>query len=184
MKDIAAAFLIALATTSCIHRAISGDVDELAASAAPEIDPEAPAAPPVPEGQAGSSNTGSDRPAVVDAMPQPQEDEAPTQATRDYSEAFNENPDYKPGTQKGPGTQEPPVAAAGTSPKARGTGSQRMMIKVDRINIRTSPDRHSKIVTELRQGDIVLVDIDENIGWAKIADGEFVRARHLKSAEN
>ena len=41
MKDIAAAFLIALATTSCIHRAISGDVDELAASAAPEIDPEA-----------------------------------------------------------------------------------------------------------------------------------------------
>ncbi len=180
MKAIAAAFLIALATTSCIHKDISGDVDEPAASAAPEIDPDAPAAPPVPEGQAGSSNTGSDRPAIVDAMPQPPEDEAPTQATRDYSEAFNENPDYKPGTQEAPVA----AAAAGTSPKARGTGSQRMMIKVDRINIRTSPDRHSKIVTELHQGDIVLVDIDENIGWAKIADGEFVRARHLKSAEN
>lgn len=59
-----------------------------------------------------------------------------------------------------------------------------MVITVSRINIRSSPDRHSRIVGELRQGDKVRVDVDEAAGWAKLAEGEFIRSRHLKSAEN
>ncbi len=129
-----------LATTSCVHQFNSGAADE---SAAPEIDPYAPAVMP--------ENTGSDKPVTVDPM---LHEEATTQ----------------------------PAAPATKTP--RGTGSKRMQVVVARINLRSSPDRKSRITGELRRGDLVMVDIDEAIGWAKIADGEFIRARHLKSAED
>lgn len=125
-------------------------------AAAPEIDPYAPAVMP--------ENTGSDKPVTVDPML--------------HEEAVAQTP---PQSQ----AEDHPKATVTTEGKApRGTGSKRMVVTVARINLRSSPDRKSRITGELRRGDIVMVDIDETIGWAKVADGEFIRARHLKSAED
>jgi hypothetical protein len=186
-------------TTGCFWKQAGGE--------AVEIDPYAPAEPAAPvaleddsgpqNDPAGTANevqnTGSDKPVPVDEMiaaggqakagkksaPAEEEDD-PT--TRDYSEAFNPDPGYKPAAPlAGSGQSAASTIAAG---KARGSGARLMIITVDRINIRTSPDRRSRIVGELRKGDHVRVDIDESAGWAKLADGEFIRARHLKSAEN
>ncbi len=125
-------------------------------SVAPEIDPYAPAVMP--------ENTGSDKPVTVDPM---LHEEVVTPAP-------SQNPPEAP--------PRPNVETASKPP--RGTGSKRMVVTVARINLRSSPDRKSRIAGELRRGDVVMVDIDSAIGWAKVADGEFVRARHLKSAED
>lgn len=156
MKSIVTAALasfVALATTSCVHKSNSGAADE---SAAPEIDPYAPAVT--------SENTGSDKPVTVDPM-------------------LHEEPVTET-AQPNPAEAVPKSTVATASKTPRGTGSKRMMVTVARINLRSSPDRKSRITGELRRGDIVMVDIDETIGWAKVAEGEFIRARHLKSAEN
>lgn len=175
---LAAGLCLAMANSSCIHKFTSDAAEETTAA---EIDPYAPAAPAGAQDLASGSpelaekpeNTGSDKPVTVDPM---LKDEPPTQATRDYSAAFDDKPDYKPA-----GTN--PTATA-KSKTTRGTGAKRMVVLVERINLRSSPDRNSKITGELRRGDIVMVNIDEAIGWAKITDGEFIRARFLKSAEN
>lgn len=151
-----------VALGACVH-ASPGATD----GAVTGIDPDAPAAPAEPQ-QEAATNSGSDNPVVVDPM---LKDESPSQATRDYSEAFNANPDYKP-------------AASRADTKARGTGSRLMVVGVPRINIRSAPDRRSHIVGELRRGDTLMVDIDESIGWAKINEGEYIRARHLRDAKS
>lgn len=162
-----------------------------------EVDPYAPAAPPSTEPQVSQAsanpvqgedgqNTGSDQPVPVDAMmadgtakkTAPAEEKADP-VTRDYSQAFDPDPGYKPAAPLA-GEKEP----AKSSGSVRGQGGRLMVISVSRINIRTSPDRKSRIVGELRQGDKVMVDLDEAAGWAKLSEGEFIRARHLKSAEN
>jgi len=125
-------------------------------SVAPEIDPYAPAVMP--------ENTGSDKPVTVDPM---LHEEVVTPAP---SENLPEAP------------SRPIVTTSSKTP--RGTGSKRMVVTVARINLRSSPDRKSRITGELRLGDVVMVDIDNANGWAKVADGEFIRARHLKSAED
>ena len=142
-----------LVTTSCVHESTSGAADE---SAAPEIDPYAPAVMP--------ENTGSDKPVTVDPM---LHEEVVTPApSKNLPEA----------------SPSPIVTTLSKTP--RGTGSKRMVVTVARINLRSSPDRKSRIAGELRRGDVVMVDSDNANGWAKVADGEFIRARHLKSAED
>lgn len=202
-KHLASAFAIlvsTLSTSACFWKQAGGE--------AVEIDPYAPAEPAAPVALADSSatqgdsgattndvqNTGSDKPVPVDEMiaagdqakaarnAQPEEEEQADPISRDYSEAFNPDPGYKPAAPlAGQGRGAP---NAGEPGKVRGTGAKLMVITVERINIRTSPDRRSRIIGELRKGDRVRVDIDAEAGWAKLADGEFIRARHLKSAEN
>ena len=125
-------------------------------SVAPEIDPYAPAVMP--------ENTGSDKPVTVDPM-------------------LHEEPVTETAPQN-PAEAVPKSTVATASKTPRGTGSKRMVVTVARINLRSSPDRKSRIAGELRHGDVVMVDIDNANGWAKVADGEFIRARHLKSAED
>lgn len=146
--------IIGLVTTSCVYRSTSGAAEE---SVAPEIDPYAPAVMP--------ENTGSDKPVTVDPML--------------HEEVVTPAP-----SKNLPEASPRPIVTTTSSKTPRGTGSKRMVVTVARINLRSSPDRKSRIAGELRRGDVVMVDIDNAIGWAKVADGEFVRARHLKSAED
>jgi hypothetical protein len=198
---LAAAIPVLLFTSACFLKQ--------AGLEATEIDPYAPAEPAGPvelEEQSNSQtesagtaageaqNTGSDKPVPVDAMaeasnvPKSPERKAPIEeeekvdpTSRDYSEAFNADPGYKPAAPLQGKTRS---AAPEGSENARGSGARLMIITADRINIRTSPNRRSRIVGELSKGDRVRVDINETNGWAKLTEGEFIRARHLKSAEN
>ena len=71
--------------------------------------------------------------------------------------------------------------AAGPGGVAVGRGSQKRFIKAWERNIRSQPNRYSKIVGLLKGGDQVNVTIRG--GWAKLDDGQWIRSRWLvKSA--
>jgi len=155
LPALAAGWFLVAGVNACVHAGPHGV--ESAEAPVPDLDPNAPAVPQ----QQTAQTSGSDTPVTVDPMLQ--QDEQPSQATRDYSEAFDDNPDYKQ-----------------AATKARGKGSTRVVIGVPRINIRSAPNRRSRIIGDLRKGDVLMVDIDESTGWAKIREGEYIRARYLR----
>lgn len=164
----------ALILSGCTHRNNSGTRSQ-------EIDPYAPAVPELASSDTGGevdSKVGSEDPVVVDSMTS--EGETPSQATQDYIDAFNDQPDYKPANK------DADVAAKEVNGYS-GRNSRKMVVNISRINLRSEPNRFSKIVGELRKGEVIVVEIDEKIGWAAIQEGEHqgkhIRARHLKSAK-
>ncbi len=66
--------------------------------------------------------------------------------------------------------------------KIEGKGTQVKFIKAEQINIRSKPNRYSKILGLLHFGDEVHVE-EVNADWAKLDDGRYIRTRWLvKSA--
>lgn len=164
----------ALILSGCTHGNNSGTRSQ-------EIDPYAPAVPELASsdnGREGDSKVGSEDPVVVDSMTSA--GVTPSQATQDYIDAFNDQPGYNPANK------DADVAAKKVSGYS-GQDSRKMVVNISRINLRSEPNRFSKIVGELRKGDVIAVEIDEKIGWAIIQEGEHqgkhIRARHLKSAK-
>jgi uncharacterized protein YgiM (DUF1202 family) len=75
----------------------------------------------------------------------------------------------------------PPAEATADVPAASrakaGTGPQTRFIKAATLNIRSQPNRFSKIVGSLKGGDEVHVKIHD--GWAKLEEGRWIRSRWL-----
>lgn len=158
-------------------------------TATPGVDPYAPAVPELTTTDSSRSEqneptaatrVGSEDPVIVDSMTS--QGETPSQATQDYIDAFNDRPDYKPAATQPDSPKKESVEETGSA-VAEGDGSRKMIVNIQRINIRSKPNRFSKIVGELRKGDVIMVDIDQSIGWGKISEGRYIRARHLKSAK-
>lgn len=63
------------------------------------------------------------------------------------------------------------------SGSSEGSGPQVRYIKAFEINIRSKPNRHSKIVGRLKGGTLVKVSIHG--GWSKLDDGRWIRTRWL-----
>ena len=75
---------------------------------------------------------------------------------------------------------EQPAALQESSPPASssvGSGPQVRYIKAFEMNIRSQPNRHSKIVGRLKGGEEVHVSIHG--GWSKLDDGRWIRTRWL-----
>lgn len=69
------------------------------------------------------------------------------------------------------------TGVSSTGPRVVGNGPETRFIKAWELNIRSQPNRFSKIVGRLNGGDEVHVSIHG--GWAKLEDGRWIRSRWL-----
>jgi hypothetical protein len=82
------------------------------------------------------------------------------------------------GATQGRSISAPSTSDVSSAPvSATGSGTAIRYIKAFEINIRSQPNRHSKIVGRLRGGDEVRVSIHG--GWSKLDDGRWIRSRWL-----
>ena len=114
-------------------------------------------------------------------------DIAPAPEPQAKSESSSEsNPDAKPvrdatlDVRSGQVVPESPLPEATTdasAPAKVGSGPQKKFIEAATLNIRSQPNRFSKIVGSLKGGDEVHVKIHG--GWAKLDEGQWIRSRWL-----
>lgn len=179
--------------------------DEEGAKEPVAIDPNAPAAPadaaaaaPTPEAEAGAPNP------IPDAAPPPVEEnlsgapktdseapvgelgketgkkaaEAPTPAApdKDYGGSFDNGPGYDTSApvHAGPSANVPESGSGSVI----GTGKSKRYVQAVQLNVRSEPNRWSKVVRRVNHGDVLMVTLLKG-GWSKLAEGEFVRTKHL-----
>jgi hypothetical protein len=84
-------------------------------------------------------------------------------------------------SEPAPAVEAAPADVADTNvasnPDKVGSGPQTRFIKAWELNIRSEPNRFSKIIGHLKGGDEVHVKIHG--GWAKLDDGRWIRSRWL-----
>lgn len=71
----------------------------------------------------------------------------------------------------------PEATTDASAPAKVGSGPQKKFIEAATLNIRSQPNRFSKIVGSLKGGDEVHVKIHG--GWAKLDEGQWIRSRWL-----
>ena len=129
-----------------------------------------------------------DQKAIPKDVPvQPKDAEEPAPEPQVKAETIPEsNSESKPVTDTTLDGRSEQVAPEGSSPEATtdtsapakvGSGPQTRFIKAATLNIRTQPNRFSKIVGSLKGGDEVHVKIHD--GWAKLDEGQWIRSRWL-----
>ncbi len=134
-----------------------------------EIDPDKKALPKDTQVTANAAADSTPSPSQVDPAMEP----AP----------LAEVPPSPPVDEVVGATQEREISVPLTSDVASGpvsvtgSGTAVRYIKAFEINIRSQPNRHSKIVGRLRGGDEVRVSIHG--GWSKLDDGRWIRSRWL-----
>ncbi|MEI6397783.1 MAG: SH3 domain-containing protein [Pseudomonadota bacterium] len=117
----------------------------------------------------------------------PKDTDGPAPEPQAKSESSSEsNPDAKPvrdatlDVRSGQVVPESPLPEATTdasAPAKVGSGPQKKFIEAATLNIRSQPNRFSKIVGSLKGGDEVHVKIHG--GWAKLDEGQWIRSRWL-----
>ena len=79
-------------------------------------------------------------------------------------------------TERSSAPEAAPASEAASAGVA-GVGHQKRFIKAWELNVRSQPNRFSKIVGNLKGGDEVHVTLRG--GWAKLDDGQWIRSRWL-----
>jgi hypothetical protein len=119
-------------------------------------------------------------------------DEPPDVATKPVTDTTldGDGATLAPGAETAPAAPQAPetpkfeptseTKGTGSSSEIRhpiGSGPQKRYIKASELNIRSQPNRFSKVVGTLVGGDEVRVTIHG--GWAKLGDGQWIRSRWL-----
>ena len=100
----------------------------------------------------------------------------------DLDGAFEDKPVYAPGKRRSTAPRVTETLRDGskrqTTTKIEGTGKNKRWITAVILNVRSAPNRTSKVVRTLNGGTAVMIDIVDD-KWAKLKDGEYIRLRHL-----
>ncbi len=134
------------------------------------------------------SGIDPDQKAIPKDVPvQPKNTEGPASEPQVKPETIPEsNSESKPvtdttldgrGEQVVPDGPSPEATTDTSAPAKVGSGPQKRFIKATTLNIRSQPNRLSKIVGSLKGGDEVHVKIRD--GWAKLDEGQWIRSRWL-----
>lgn len=140
------------------------------------IDPDQPA---IPADASVSESGNSDAARSLDA-PSAKQSNKPVDAIPPTPRIEDLEGDHS-SAEGAPVEPEPPldqsISDSGTASSRFGSGPQVRYIKSAELNVREKPDRYSKIVGVLKEGDKVRVHIKG--GWAKLDEGRWIRSRWL-----
>jgi hypothetical protein len=100
----------------------------------------------------------------------------------DLDGAFEDKPVYAPGKRRSTAPRVTETLRDGSKRQAKtkieGTGKNKRWVTAVILNVRSAPNRTSKVVRTMNGGTTVMVDIVDD-KWAKLKDGEYIRLRHL-----